>query len=158
MKKYIKYQKYYFTPRKRPKNLKQLQNVKLKKNAFLREKDKVEVLEELLNKPKPYGLDQFEREALFKICKLGMNKIYRKNLWLKASGALQAMKLPENQNYYHKLKKLELPYPNPSFAQIELDLKRTFYELRVNKTERLINKLRNVLKTYCKRNPTIGYC
>ena len=62
MKKYIKYQKYYFTPRKRPKNLKQLQNVKLKKNAFLREKDKVEVLEELLNKPKPYGLDQLKEK------------------------------------------------------------------------------------------------
>lgn len=28
----------------------------------------------------------------------------------------------------------------------------------VSKTERLVNMLRNVLQTYCKRNPTIGYC
>lgn len=51
-----------------------------------------------------------------------------------------------------------MDYPNPSFAQIELDLRRTFAELKIQKSERLINKLRNVLTTYTKRNPTIGYC
>lgn len=51
-----------------------------------------------------------------------------------------------------------MSYPSPSFSQIELDLKRTFFELRASKTELLIVKLRNVLKTYSKRNPTIGYC
>jgi hypothetical protein len=51
-----------------------------------------------------------------------------------------------------------LNYPNPSFSQIELDLRRTFYELKISKSESLICKLRNVLTTYTKRNPTIGYC
>lgn len=102
-----KYKRFHNTATKRHhKNLKIKHNVKLKKDAFLREKDKIEVLEELLMKPKPYGLDKFEKEALFKISKLGMPNKYRKNLWLKASGALQAMKLTENSNYYHKLKKL----------------------------------------------------
>jgi hypothetical protein len=68
------------------------------------------------------------------------------------------LSLPENKNYYKRLKVLSLNYPNPSFSQIELDLKRTFLVLNVNKPESLINKLRNVLRVYTKRNPTIGYC
>ena len=56
------------------------------------------------------------------------------------------------------MKKLDLEYPSPSYSQIELDLKRTFFELGASKVELLIVKLRNVLMTYSKRNPTIGYC
>ena len=67
------------------------------------------------------------------------------------------MSLPENKGYYRKLKNTEMTYPNPSFNQIELDLRRTFTESK-GKSERLINKLRNVLYTFLKRNPTIGYC
>jgi hypothetical protein len=37
-------------------------------------------------------------------------------------------------------------------------LRRTFFELKITKSEALIGKLRNVLVTYVKRNPTIGYC
>ena len=74
-----------------------------------------------------------------------MQDKYRKQLWLRASGAAALMAMQENQNYYYNMKRLELSYPNPSFNQIELDLKRTFFELRVTKTERLINMLRNVL-------------
>ena len=54
---------------------------------------------------------------------------------MRASGAASIMQLPENYDYYQKLKRLDIKYPNPSFSQIELDLKRTFYELRVTKTE-----------------------
>ena len=79
-------------------------------------------------------------------------------MWIKASGAAASLSLPENQNYYKNLKRLDLNYPNPSFNQIELDLRRTFFELKISKSEMLIDKLRNVLTTYCKRNPTIGYC
>ena len=68
------------------------------------------------------------------------------------------MSLPENKDYYKNLKWLDIQYPNPSFNQIELDLRRTFFELKISKSETLINKLRNVLTTYTKRNPTIGYC
>ena len=49
-------------------------------------------------------------------------------------------------------------YPNPSFNQIDLDLRRTFSELKIKTAESLIKKLRNVLFVYSKRNPTIGYC
>jgi len=77
---------------------------------------------------------------------------------MRSSGALAMMNLPENKGYYKYLKNTKLLYPNPSFNQIELDLRRTFSELKMGKSERLINKLRNVLCTYTKRNPTIGYC
>ena len=87
-----------------------------------------------------------------------MPQRFRKHLWLRASGAAAIMSLPENKNYYRKLKNLAMSYPNPSFGQIELDLRRTFTELKAAKSERLIIKLRNVLSAYTKRNPTIGYC
>ncbi len=51
-----------------------------------------------------------------------------------------------------------MKYPNPCFNQIDLDLRRTFAELKVKQAESLITKLRNVLFVYVKRNPTIGYC
>ena len=68
------------------------------------------------------------------------------------------MSLAENRGYYRWLKNMKVDYPNPGFQQIELDLKRTFTEMKIEKTERLLNKLRNVLVTYVKRNPIIGYC
>ena len=92
------------------------------------------------------------------VIKKGLPEKYRRHLWLRASGALAMMNLPENKNYYRNMKNLALSYPNPCFNQIELDLRRTFTELKVAKSERLIIKLRNVLTAYTKRNPTIGYC
>ena len=92
------------------------------------------------------------------VCKSELPECYRKHMWLRASGALSAMSLEENRHYYRNLKNAQVSYPNPGFNQIELDLKRTFTELKVAKSERLISKLRNVLTTYTKRNPTIGYC
>ncbi len=68
------------------------------------------------------------------------------------------MNLPENKGYYRQLKSLVMKYPNPSFNQIDLDLRRTFSELKIKQAESLIKKLRNVLFVYTKRNPTIGYC
>ncbi len=68
------------------------------------------------------------------------------------------MNLPENISYYKYLKRAPMEYPNPCFQQINLDLRRTFFELKIEKSESLIEKLRNVLTVYTKRNPTIGYC
>src|SRR5258708_6545431 len=79
-------------------------------------------------------------------------------MWLRASGASSLKSLPENKNYYSKLKNLKISYPNPSFTQIELDLKRTFSDMKIAESEKLMRKLRNILTTYIKRNPTIGYC
>ncbi len=107
---------------------------------------------------KPQILNKYERKVLKIIVKRGIPERYRRFLWLRASGASALMSLPENKNYYRNLKRLEMNYPNPSFNQIELDLRRTFFELKITKSEALIGKLRNVLVTYVKRNPTIGYC
>jgi hypothetical protein len=49
-------------------------------------------------------------------------------------------------------------YPNPGFNQIELDLKRTFPNDPIEATEQCIIPMRNVLYSFVKRNPTIGYC
>lgn len=68
------------------------------------------------------------------------------------------MDFDDNRDYYKQMKKLDLAYPSPSYSQIELDLRRTFFELGATKVDLLVAKLRNVLMTYSKRNPTIGYC
>ena len=132
--------------------------MELKKKFRLTPDDQDEILEKMLIKQKPQVLSKVEKKVLKVVCKKGLPDKYRKNLWIRASGAAAAMNLEENKHYYRNLKNLTLNYPNPSFNQIELDLRRTFTELKIQKSERLINKLRNVLNTYCKRNPTIGYC
>ena len=130
----------------------------IKKKVALNIDEQGELLDKMLIKQKNQVLSNHEKKVLKIVCKKGIDQKYRRHLWLRASGASAAMNLPENKGYYKKLKKLALQYPNPSFNQIELDLRRTFTELKVAKSERLIVKLRNVLFTYCKRNPTIGYC
>jgi hypothetical protein len=51
-----------------------------------------------------------------------------------------------------------LDYPNPGFHQIELDLHRTFDEEGEELDQDKIKAIRNVLRAYIKRNPTVGYC
>lgn len=64
-----------------------------------------------------------------------------------------------NPGYYEALTKSKIFYPNPSFQQIELDLKRTYPQQRdKDKMERDIIVLRRFLYAYVLRNPTIGYC
>ena len=130
----------------------------IKKKILLNLNEQGELLEKMLIMQKNQVLSKYEKKVLKIVCKKGIDEKYRRHLWLRASGASSAMILPENKGYYKKLKKMALEYPNPSFNQIELDLRRTFTELKVAKSERLIVKLKNVLFTYCKRNPTIGYC
>jgi len=85
-----------------------------------------------------------------------LSKEERGRLWLVATGALDQMLT--NKGYYQSLLKASISYPNPCFHQIELDLTRTFTDMEVENAEELIPILRNVLSTYVKRNPTIGYC
>lgn len=79
-------------------------------------------------------------------------------IWLLASGAANSMNMQHNQNYYFQLRDFNLQYPNLGFHQIELDLRRTFPNDPPDKVEKFIDPLRNVLCTFLKRNPTIGYC
>lgn len=64
----------------------------------------------------------------------------------------------QNKNYYNLIDVEEMNYPNPSFNQIDLDLKRTFSDLPNEEADKLIPPLRRILRAYVKRNPTIGYC
>ncbi|CDW73574.1 tbc1 domain family member 2a-like [Stylonychia lemnae] len=136
----------------------QAQNFQLRKKIILTPQDQNEFLENLLIRNKPQILSKDERKILKAFCKKGLSERYRKHLWLRASGASAMINLPENRQYYRNLKKQAMDYPNPCFNQINLDLRRTFFELKINKSEQLIDKLRNVLAVYTKRNPTIGYC
>lgn len=82
------------------------------------------------------------------------------NIWLLASKASNSMLIDQetNGNYYFILRDHNIDYPNPCFNQIELDLKRTFPNDPKDVVEKYIGSLRNVLNTFLKRNPTIGYC
>lgn len=79
-------------------------------------------------------------------------------LWLLSSGAANLISMPHNRNYYFFLRDQNIEYPNPCFNQIELDLRRTFPNDPPELIDKLIVPLRNVLTTFVKRNPTIGYC
>jgi len=76
-------------------------------------------------------------------------------LWAVASGAHAAMQ--NNENYYDNLKKHFIEYPSQAFPQIELDLDRTFSESDMYSIDAR-PALKNILYSYAKRNPTVGYC
>jgi hypothetical protein len=117
------------------------------------------MIDQLLIYKKPRTLSKQERKALVQVCKHGtLPDQYRKYLWLRGSGAVSMMNLPENKDYYKKLRDMGLDYPSPSIHQIEVDLYRTFGELEIEHSESMINKLRNVLTAYTKRNPLTSYC
>jgi len=79
-------------------------------------------------------------------------------LWLLSSGAANLLSHKSNENYYFYLRDHNMLYPNPCFNQIDLDLRRTFPNENQNFVEKYIDSLKNVLYTFVKRNPTIGYC
>jgi len=117
------------------------------------------MIDQLLIFKKPRTLSKQERKALVQVCKhRTLPDQYRKYLWLRGSGAVSMMNLPENKDYYKKLRDTGLDYPSPSIHQIEVDLNRTFGELEIEHSESMINKLRNVLTAYTKRNALTSYC
>ena len=96
---------------------------------------------------------QIYKMLIYKGC---IPEIYRGEFWFITSGAKKEML--EHPNYYNFLlsnypKEIELPNEH----QIELDLKRTFPEDSFFRQTDTINKLRNILLTYSKRNLSIGY-
>ena len=88
--------------------------------------------------------------------KEGIHCFHNKQIWLQASGARGS--IIDHPGYYESLKNSFVEYPNPSYSQIDLDLKRTFPEDEMFKQEHVINTLRNVLVSYTRRNPSVGYC
>jgi hypothetical protein len=58
-------------------------------------------------------LSKKEKKSLVKVCKhCVLPPKYRKYLWLRASGAISVMNLPENIDYYKKLRDIGLDYPS----------------------------------------------
>ena len=80
----------------------------------------------------------------------------RKDLWMIASGARKEMK--EFPNYYNDILN-EYPEYIPSLFEknIENDLNRTFPEEEFFKDTDNINKIRNILIAFSRRNSSIGY-
>lgn len=80
----------------------------------------------------------------------------RKDLWMGKWGAKGLM--DSNPGYYKSLKENFYEYPNPSYSQIEIDLKRTFTSQKEHMVPGREDQMRSILRAYWKRNPTIGYC
>lgn len=82
-------------------------------------------------------LTKLQKHSLFILWKRDVNitKDERRMLWLRASGAASQMASLHNKGYYQSLQELDMNYPNPSFNQIELDLKRTFSDISDEEAE-----------------------
>jgi len=80
----------------------------------------------------------------------------RKDLWMIASGARKEMK--EFPNYYNDILN-EYPEYVPSLFEknIENDLNRTFPDEEFFQDTDNINKIRNILISFSRRNSSIGY-
>jgi TBC1 domain family member 8/9 len=113
------------------------------------------------NKPHKMILSKDYRKFIWMLLLLSNNPMddsLQGKMWLLASGAANLINLEHNRNYYYILRDQNMEYPNPCFNQIELDLRRTFPNDPAEHMEKYIGPLRNVLSTFVKRNPTIGYC
>lgn len=85
------------------------------------------------------------------------NPNYRNQYWLVASGAKK--QIASNPKYYQSLQKDYPPYiPSPYEIQIEQDLERTFPNDPFFQDKENIEKLKNILVAYSRRNISIGYC
>lgn len=65
--------------------------------------------------------------------------------------------MDSNPGYYKSLIENFKSYPNPCFSQIDLDIKRTFPHLKTPEAKEREKQMTNILYSYAKRNPTIGY-
>ena len=89
--------------------------------------------------------------------KADRKKHFSRRLWLKASGGQG--QLAANKGYYMSLRNSSLSYPNYDFQQVDLDVFRTFPHIKSPaERRRLMDPLKNLLYTYVRRNPTVGYC
>jgi hypothetical protein len=84
-------------------------------------------------------------------------KKYHPQIWLISSGAKRQME--NNKNYY---KNLFIDYykfiPSAFENQINKDIIRTFIDPIKAENNELIQKLKNILIAYSRRNITVGYC
>ena len=126
-----------------------------KKNKYTWEKEGIELINNLKNK------FSFSNEEISILSQLYLeNKIpkkYHSQIWLISSGAKR--QINNNKNYY---KNLFIDYykfiPSAFENQINKDIIRTFTDPIKNENKELIQKLKNILIAYTRRNITVGYC
>ena len=126
-----------------------------KNKIYSWEKEGLELIENLENKLSFSNKENYILMQLFKNDTIP--KKYHPQIWLISSGAKR--QLFNNKNYYYNLLNAYFSeIPSAFERQIDLDVPRTFSDLEKYKNKTLIQKLKNVLIAFSRRNITVGYC
>eukprot|EP01130_Rhizamoeba_saxonica_P004421 TRINITY_DN1811_c0_g1_i1.p1 TRINITY_DN1811_c0_g1~~TRINITY_DN1811_c0_g1_i1.p1 ORF type:complete len:491 (+),score=97.74 TRINITY_DN1811_c0_g1_i1:1298-2770(+) len=88
------------------------------------------------------------------VLQIGIPDIYRGKLWQFCSGSMYSMCI--RPGYYSDLRNSE--HDEDTLSEIDRDLHRSLPKHPFYQTPQGIIQLRNVLISYSKRNPSIGYC
>lgn len=96
----------------------------------------------------------FSKKVLSLIVIKGINSMIRPSFWFMVSGA--KYEYIKNPGYFNFLIE-KYPIPLCYEKQIELDLKRTFPEDSFFQNKQNLQKLKNILLAYARRNVSIGY-
>ena len=126
-----------------------------KNQKYTWEKEGIELINNLQNKLSFTNKENYILMQLF--MENTIPKKYHPQIWLISSGAKRQME--NNKNYY---KNLFIDYykfiPSAFENQINKDIIRTFTDPNKNENKELIQKLKNILIAYTRRNITVGYC
>jgi hypothetical protein len=126
-----------------------------KNKIYSWEKEGLELIENLENKLSFSNKENYILMQLFKNDTIP--KKYHPQIWLISSGAKR--QIFNNKNYYYNLLNAYFSeIPSAFERQIDLDVPRTFSDLEKYKNKTLIQKLKNVLIAFSRRNITVGYC
>ena len=110
----------------------------------------------LISSPNKLKFSIKERQILCNLLTKPFPSEHRKNYWLIATGAKEDIK--NNPNYYNNiLNNFPKEIPDLYENQINLDLNRTFPEDEFFQKEENLNKLKNILLAFSRRNISIGY-
>ena len=137
-------------------------NLKLKKQFFSKKYDWNNYGYSIINNP--YVLyDNFPKQKKYinilnnVIFNEGVSNKIRPKMYLNLTGA--KMEKENHKNYYFNLiNNFPKNIPNKFLNIIEADLNRTFIENEYFHNENNLNKLKNILLAYSRRNSKIGYC
>ena len=137
-------------------------NLKLKKQFFSKKYDWNNYGYSIINNP--YVLyDNFPKQKKYinilnnVIFNEGVSNKIRPKMYLNLTGA--KMEKENHKNYYFNLiNNFPKNIPNKFLNIIEADLNRTFIENEYFHNENNLNKLKNILVAYSRRNSKIGYC
>ncbi len=137
-------------------------NLKLKKQFFSKKYDWNNYGYSIINNP--YVLyDNFPKQKKYinilnnVIFNEGVSNKIRPKMYLNLTGA--KMEKENHKNYYFNLiNNFPKNIPNKFLNIIEADLNRTFIENEYFHNEKNLNKLKNILLAYSRRNSKIGYC